>query len=109
MDGDNIPYAIEVYAQVVVDQKVSKSRDGSPVNLGMELFKILTDPLRGFCQGLEIAQDGILNQFRRAKGLLTVLTIPFYAARAIEIMTDIKAIVLHKGIASRSMRSRIRG
>jgi hypothetical protein len=100
MDRNNLPNAFEVYSQVIMDQHVSESRNGPPVNLGMKGLQLIADPLSGFGEGLEIAQNRVLNQFRLAKSLLTVLAIPFYAADAIDDVMDIKAVVPHKGIAS---------
>jgi len=70
---------------------------------------MIADPLSGFREGLEIAQNSVLNQFRLLKSILTVLAILFYAPDAIENVIDIQAVVLHKGIASSSTRSRISG
>ena len=61
---------------------------------------MIADPLSGFGEGLEIAQNSILNQFRLAKSILTVLAIPIYAPDAIEDVMDVEAVVPHKGIAS---------
>ena len=83
-----------------MDQNVSEARDCPPVNLGMKGLKMIADPLSGFGEGLKIAQDCILNQFRCAKNLLTALAIPIYAADASEDVIDVEAVVLHKGIAS---------
>jgi hypothetical protein len=58
------------------------------------------DPLRGFGQGLEIAQNSVLNEVRTTKGSLAALAVPLDSLDAIEDMTDIDAAVLHKGTAS---------
>jgi hypothetical protein len=61
---------------------------------------MIADPLSGFGQGLEIAQNSVLDQFRLAKSFLTVLAIPLYAADTIDDVMDIKTVVPHRGIAS---------
>src|ERR1022692_3196979 len=109
MDRNNLPNTFEVYSQVIMDQNVSESRNGPPVNLGMKRSQAIADPLRGLGKGLEIAQNRILNHFRLAKGLLAALAIPIYALDAFEDVMNIKAVVLHKGTASCSTRSRISG
>jgi hypothetical protein len=83
-----------------MDQDVSESCDGAPVNLGMKRLQRVADPLGGFGKGLEVAQNSVLNQFRCAKSLLTVLAIQINAADAVQNVMDVKAIVPHKGIAS---------
>src|SRR5450759_4689296 len=84
MDRNNLPNAHEVYSQVIMDQNVSETRNCPPVNLGMKGLQMIADPLSGFGEGLEIAQNSVLNQFRRAKSILTVLAIKIYAPDAIE-------------------------
>jgi hypothetical protein len=86
--------------RVIMDQDVPKSGNGSPVDLGMERFHSVADPLCGFCEGLEIAQNGVLNQFRLAKRRLTVLAIPADAADTLEDVMNVEEVILHKGIAS---------
>jgi len=66
----------------------------------MKRLQMIADPLRGFGEGLEITQNSVLNQFRRAKGFLTVLAIRFYAADAIENVKNVDSVVPHKRIAS---------
>jgi hypothetical protein len=61
---------------------------------------MVADPLSGFGEGLEIAQNRVLNKFRLAKSILTVPAIPIDAADTIEDVIDIEAAVPHKGIAS---------
>jgi hypothetical protein len=56
--------------------------------------------LRGFGESLEVAQNWVLDHFRLAKGLLAALAVPIYPLDAFEDVMNIKAIVLHKGIAS---------
>jgi len=97
---NDLPNAFDVHSKVIVDQNVPESRNGAPVNLGMEGFQTIADPLGGFGERLEIAQNRVLNQFRLAKGLSTVLAIPTYAPDTIEDMMDVEAVFLHKGIAS---------
>jgi hypothetical protein len=63
-------------------------------------FQTIADPLCGFTERLEIAQNSVLNQFRAAKGRLAVLTILVDVPDAIEDVMDINAVVLHKGTAS---------
>ena len=100
MDRDNLPNALEVYSQVIMDQNVSESSNGPPVNLGMKSFQAIADSLSGFGESLEIAQHCVLDHFRLAKGLLAALAIPVYPLDAFEDVMNIKAVVLHKGIAS---------
>jgi hypothetical protein len=83
-----------------MDQDVSESRDGPPVNLGMKGSQTITSPLGGFGEGLEVPQNSVLNQFRLAKGVLTALAIPVDTPDAIEDVLDIEPVVLHKEIAS---------
>jgi len=83
-----------------MDQNVSEARNRTPVNLGMKGFQMTADPLRGFAERLEIAQNGVLHEFRPAKGCLGILTILIDAPDAIEDVMDIKAVVFHNGTAS---------
>ena len=59
-----------------MNQDVPESGNGPPVNLWMTGLQVIADPLRGFGEGLEIAQNRVLNQVRLTKGLLTVLAVP---------------------------------
>ena len=65
----------------------------APVNLGVKGLQLIADPLSGFGKRLEIAQNSVLNEFRLAKGILTVLAISLYAARTIEDVMNVEAIV----------------
>ena len=109
MDGDNLPSTFEIDSQVIMDKNISESSNGPPVNFGMPGLEVIADALGGFGQGLEIAQDGVLNQFRLAKSSLAVLALLVYAPNTIEDVMDVEAVVLHNGIASRRTRSRING
>ena len=92
-----------------MDQNVSESRDGPPVNLGMKGSQTIAGPLGGFGEGLEVPQNSVLNQLRLAKGVLTALAIPVDTPDAIEDVLVIEPVVLHKETASRSTRSRMSG
>jgi hypothetical protein len=61
---------------------------------------MLADPLSGFGEGLEIAQNSVLNQLRIAKGVLAVVTILSYSPDTIEDVKNVEAIIPHNGIAS---------
>jgi hypothetical protein len=100
MDRHNLPNTFEVYSQVIVDQNVPESGNGAPVHLWMKDLQTIGDPLSGLGEGLEIAQNGVLNQLRSAKSLLTILAIAIYPPHAIEDVLDVQAVVLHNGIAS---------
>jgi hypothetical protein len=100
MHRNDLPNACDVHSEVIVDQDVSESGNRAPVNLGMEGFQTIADPLSGFGESLEIAQNRVLNQFRLAKGLLAVPAIPGYTPDTIEDVMDVEPVVLHKGIAS---------
>jgi hypothetical protein len=67
-----------------MDQNVSEACNCSPIDLGMKGLQTIADPLSGFREGLEIAQNCVLNQLRPAKSFVTVLAIPIYAPDAIE-------------------------
>src|ERR1035437_3786415 len=100
MDRHNLPNTFEVYSQVIVDQNVAESGNGPPVHLWMKDLQTIGDPLSGFGKGLEIAQHGVLNQFRFAERLFTILAIPIDPQDAIEDALDVEPVVLHNGIAS---------
>ena len=100
MDRDNLPNAHEVYSQVIVDQNVPEARNSPPVNLGMKGLQMVADPLGGFGEGVEIAQNSVLNQFRPAKSIFATLAIPIYAPDASQDVIDVEAVIPHKRIAS---------
>jgi hypothetical protein len=52
---------------------------------------MIVNSLGGFGEGLEIAQNGVLNQFRLTKSILTVLAIAMDASDAIEDVLDVEA------------------
>jgi hypothetical protein len=64
-----------------MNQDIPESGNGPPVNLGMTGLQVIADPLRGFGEGLEIAQNRVLNQVR-----LTKASLPFWQYRCMRPM-----------------------
>lgn len=92
-----------------MNQDTTEASDCTPVNFWMNSLESIANPLSRFSEGLQIAQYCVLDQLSFSKGQLTFLAIPLDALYAIQYVRDVKADFLHKGIASWSTRSRIRG
>lgn len=54
MDRDYFPNTVEVNSQVVMDQHISETDDGSPVDVSVTSLQIIADPLSGFGEDLEV-------------------------------------------------------
>jgi hypothetical protein len=100
MDRDNLPDAFEVDSQVVVHQHILEAGDGPLVDFGVGSLQIFADPLSGFGEHLEVAQNRILNEFGPTKAVLAVRTKPPDSLDGVEDVMDVKTVVLHKRIAS---------
>ena len=86
---NNLPDTVQIDSEVIVDQDISESRYGPPIDLGMKLFDLLADALRRCGKGLEISQYGVLDQFRLAKRPLAALAITIDARNAFENVIDV--------------------
>src|SRR4030042_6159537 len=104
---DNVPDLVGIYAEVIVDHHIPKSRDPVPVHAWDARFQGIRQIAGGFSEGLQVAKDRILGFGIGEEGLLAFLGIGFNPLDTFGNMDEVDILVFHRGTASWSTLSRI--
>src|SRR5215475_4461683 len=92
-----------------MDEYVAHRNDLRPWHLGMRIVKISAELCRSLANDLEVMSNPDLDQFVLVEGIPASGRVTLDTVDRIEDVSEALLRVSHRGMASRSTRSRIRG
>ena len=105
---NDVPYPLKIYAQIVMNNYVPKSRNRSPVDFRFPLRCFARKALSGFSKSLKISDDCVLNHSIREEVFATARTVTIDLVDAFLYVNEVQPVIfVHNGTASPITRSRM--
>ena len=104
LDGNNLPDRADIDAEIVVDENVPEAGDSAPRDIRLAVLRRPAEALARFSQGLQIADDRVLNEAGFAKALLVASDIFLDSGDAFEHVLQIYPVRLRARLHPSALR-----